>query len=200
MKKMAYASLVAILVMLVLAPVPPATSTTSWELSNVTLTDGGYIAGTFTLDILPLDWTLRTYNYNIVVKWYPYWSTTGETIIINPIGYYSWTGASANRAGLPDVGISFFSYSTWTDTFSRTDMCFYFLPSDATPGTIVPLYGGLVSSVAPNDPRHEPGYTVSIIQGEFIAIAPVPEPCHLLLLGPGLAGLWVWGRKKFKCI
>lgn len=28
----------------------------------------------------------------------------------------------------------------------------------------------------------------------------VPEPSTLLLIGPGLVGLWVWGRKKFKCI
>lgn len=36
-----------------------------------------------------------------------------------------------------------------------------------------------------------------------IAPAPpstVPEPGTLLLLCPGLAGLWVWGRKKFKYI
>jgi hypothetical protein len=32
------------------------------------------------------------------------------------------------------------------------------------------------------------------------SIKRVPEPSTLLLLGLGLAGLWVWGRKKFNCI
>jgi hypothetical protein len=34
----------------------------------------------------------------------------------------------------------------------------------------------------------------------FTATTSIPEPSALLLLGSGLAGLWVWGRKKFKCI
>jgi hypothetical protein len=33
-----------------------------------------------------------------------------------------------------------------------------------------------------------------------VTFTPIPEPCTLLLLGPGLASLWVWGRKKFKCV
>jgi hypothetical protein len=38
------------------------------------------------------------------------------------------------------------------------------------------------------------------LEGAWFTAATVPEPSTLLLLSPGLAGLWVWGRKKFKRI
>lgn len=192
-----------VLLLLTVMAGPAAADLLTWTLQGVTLADGGTATGTFTLDTtlyascttsgncFPLtDWNISVTDPGISSHFTPSTSTSDLSRVNN---------VDSQRDQV-DFGISYTGTQTTLPVLSISVP----LPGLGTPGTL---------SILPYNPLFVPslydywvpayqsfahiGITQGTIAGGFVS---VPEPCTILLLGSGLAGLSVCGRKKFRCI
>jgi hypothetical protein len=163
--------------------IPPQITGTEWTTSD-------YMTVTFTLDPGLGSGSLYEYSHfgNITV---PYTVSVGTDTVVVP------TGSSTNGNLLSLTWNAEGSITTWlieadtthidttggfqlvTEDYDSEIYDFAYLLSN--PSTILAFAG---------NSDHPGEWTMTI----------VPEPMTLLLLAPGLAGLWVWARRKFKCI
>jgi hypothetical protein len=188
----------------------PVEAVIEWDLSNVTLVDGSTVTGWF-------DYTSGRY----LTAWDIYVHTPSSgypqpfEFTSSPLNSYAEYDTSL--LALPSYyRLVFASFSSFTRSGDGMLLLEYwleldFLPADITnpasspislPTAHLPEFweGGFLQNVLINNGVDSFAYSIPVAGGQLTVPAPVPEPSTLLLLGPGLAGLWVWGRKKFKCI
>lgn len=149
---------------------PASADQVTWYLSGVTLSDGGSVSGYF---------TTGGGSFDIVV------SGPGFGYILPGPSLYSYDVITARSASF---------YGDFPGPAQSLGLTYTQLVS---PGP-VPVTGGAVGGVFIPEagPGTGPGLTIPIVAGQLTTS--VPEPSILLLLGTGLAGLCVCGRKKFK--
>ena len=168
---------------------PVAATPVTWYLSGVTFADGGGASGSFTYESSNsrfTDWNVQAQG-TTSGEW-PYSFTFVGTNVSYPQAYW-------NLAGFAGSSVQFYFDAPGYEWYLSL-----FLPYiPLVPPDPVPLLSVAFTVVNYNDPPPRPYIQTDGRTGDAGWLT-IPEPGTLLLLGTGLAGLWVWGRKKFKCI